>query len=779
MPRSKPSSFLNELLKREYKDNTTRLSKKIFNDRLKFAQNLYNKNFLAHYGCVNAIEFLNGGQFLASGGDDRRVLLWNVHEALQGVGSPHAMRAQHVSNIFCLGYDSKNTKLFSAGNDDQVIVHDLKTGDPVDFFLYEQPIYGLSVDPCNDDVFVCACDDGAVLLYDIRAPAGTEPFLLARSVTAFHGVMYNPVESRLIATANAKDGACLWDTRKPREPLLKYGFPHSCMSVRWNSTGTQILALRRRMPPVLYGVESPEDLAQFDHPGYFNSCTMKSCCFAGYDDEYVLSGSDDFNLYMWKIPPLENKGQWVSSAHIVLGGHRSIVNQVRFNPDNNLIASSGVEKLIKVWSPFHLPLSSGGLELHSLSNKRRRVFSHEEYITLVMRSGQIISHDYSQESTKEDPRMMAFFDSLVQREIEGWSSDESPSDTSPVYSEHSVPDSEDNDDHNDDDDEDDDNDNDNDNNIEEDNDGDGNSVSIGNENNNANGTGGLPRRRKNYESNPIVKLIAKKRAQLMRLAKNNNQTMKRNSSCCSKKLNSCNSNNTSSSSSNSSTSSSSKSSISSSNSSASSYKNNNSSSSNNSICSMTDSSNDSESSTTVSKGKKRKKHRYNKLTRNKRKRVNYLDNLSSFDTEDENDDGEENNNENFKGKKKLKTELNSFKIRKVAIKFSNSINYKNNCDNKNKNIPETNNSSSTVLEDTPTTSLSHLRDDLNTTSSSSSSTTPDSQRVREVETQDSGIFLSDFNSSNNNNNVSILKKSSKSSHRNYRKHVVNSDDSDD
>lgn len=29
---------------------------------------------------------------------------------------------------------------------------------------------------------------------------------------------------------------------------------------------------------------------------------MKSCCFAGEGDQFVLSGSDDFNLYMWKVP---------------------------------------------------------------------------------------------------------------------------------------------------------------------------------------------------------------------------------------------------------------------------------------------------------------------------------------------------------------------------------------------------------------------------------------------------------------------------------------------
>ncbi len=45
-----------------------------------------------------------------------------------------------------------------------------------------------------------------------------------------------------------------------------------------------------------------------------------------------------------------------------------------------------------------------------------------------------MSHDYSQQSMDEDPRMMAFFDSLVQRELEGWSTDESPRDSgSDIY----------------------------------------------------------------------------------------------------------------------------------------------------------------------------------------------------------------------------------------------------------------------------------------------------------------------------------------------------------
>lgn len=65
----------------------------------------------------------------------------------------------------------------------------------------------------------------------------------------------------------------------------------SAMSVRFNSAGTQLLALRRRLPPVLYELHSRLPSFQFDNQGYFNSCTMKSCCFAGDRDQVSRPGS--------------------------------------------------------------------------------------------------------------------------------------------------------------------------------------------------------------------------------------------------------------------------------------------------------------------------------------------------------------------------------------------------------------------------------------------------------------------------------------------------------
>lgn len=71
--------------------------------------------------------------------------------------------------------------------------------------------------------------------------------------------------------------------------------------------GDQVLALRRRLPPILFKTLQQDPVCQFYHPDYYNSCTMKSCSFAGERDEFVLSGSDDFNLYVWRVADADSR----------------------------------------------------------------------------------------------------------------------------------------------------------------------------------------------------------------------------------------------------------------------------------------------------------------------------------------------------------------------------------------------------------------------------------------------------------------------------------------
>jgi WD repeat-containing protein 22 len=91
---------------------------------------------------------------------------------------------------------------------------------------------------------------------------------------------------------------------------------------------------------------------QLHDPKYSNLCTIKSCAFAGQN--YLVTGSDDWNIYVWKMPTKweqnddNDEEMVVDHAYTVLKGHRSIVNHVKFGERSNLLLSCGVEKIIKV-----------------------------------------------------------------------------------------------------------------------------------------------------------------------------------------------------------------------------------------------------------------------------------------------------------------------------------------------------------------------------------------------------------------------------------------------
>ena len=56
---------------------------------------------------------------MSSGGDDRRVLLWHMEKAIHARSKPVKLKGEHLSNIFCLAFDSTNKKVFSGGKSEE------------------------------------------------------------------------------------------------------------------------------------------------------------------------------------------------------------------------------------------------------------------------------------------------------------------------------------------------------------------------------------------------------------------------------------------------------------------------------------------------------------------------------------------------------------------------------------------------------------------------------------------------------------------------------------
>lgn len=62
----------------------------------------------------------------------------------------------------------------------------------------------------------------------------------------------------------------------------------------------------------------------------------------GSAPERLVSGSDDFTLFLWN--PAEDKKPLARMT-----GHSALVNEVLFSPDTRLLASASFDKSIKIW----------------------------------------------------------------------------------------------------------------------------------------------------------------------------------------------------------------------------------------------------------------------------------------------------------------------------------------------------------------------------------------------------------------------------------------------
>lgn len=166
-----------------------------------------------HKSCVNAISFSAGeGQLLVSGGDDLRLLLWNMYDDLSNT-KPIKEYYGHENNIFCAIFDSSVRHVMSCGLDGIIFRYDIETGgSPLSEYQHDDSVFKIDLLCSSDEVLFSAGNDCRLRLWDFRA-SGVCPSQERKENFSISSLACHPTVDHLLLIGGLDGQLSLFDIR--------------------------------------------------------------------------------------------------------------------------------------------------------------------------------------------------------------------------------------------------------------------------------------------------------------------------------------------------------------------------------------------------------------------------------------------------------------------------------------------------------------------------------------------------------------------------------------
>ncbi|KAJ3158538.1 DDB1- and CUL4-associated factor 13 [Geranomyces michiganensis] len=274
----------------------------------------------AHQGFVRGIAPVPFSDDFVTVGEDKIVKMWNQEstEPLNTFISRHAFT----------GVDHHRRKPQFATSSTQIDIWDHSRAEPVQNFSWgAETITSVKFNQTETDVFASCGTDRAVILYDLRTSSPLSKMIMKMRTNA---IAWNPMEAFNFTIANEDHNCYTFDMRK-MDVAMNVHKDHvsAVLDIDYSPTGEEFVTGGYDRTVRIFNAREGHSR------DIYHTKRMQRifCVKFSMDAKFVLSGSDDGNIRLWKAAASEKLGVTTNRERSAINYTKSIKERYKHLPE--------------------------------------------------------------------------------------------------------------------------------------------------------------------------------------------------------------------------------------------------------------------------------------------------------------------------------------------------------------------------------------------------------------------------------------------------------------